>query len=422
VGHGPFDVVWVPGFVSNVDGYWELPSWAQTFERLASFCRLILWDKRGTGLSDPVERVPTLDERVDDLLAVMEASHSDQAALVGVSEGGPMALLFAATHPERVRSLVLYGTSPRASHAPDWEWGWTAEEIEGWLAELERRWGEDALIELFAPSQAGNEVARQLWGRYLRTGASPAMGRAVMEAAALIDCRAILSTITVPTLILHRRGDRVFRVEGARFMAERIPGAQLVELAGDDHLLSVGDPGPVLDEIELFLTGALPRTAVDRVLATVLFTDIVGSTARAAELGDRRWREVRERHDAVVRYELERFGGREVKTLGDGFLATFVGPSRAIACAKAVCGAVSSLGLGVRAGLHTGECEVSDDDVGGLAVHIASRVASLAGAGEVLVTATVKDLVVGSEFEFVKRGTHELRGVPGEWPLFSVET
>lgn len=421
VGAGPFDAVWISGFVSNVDLYWELPPWAKTFERLASFCRLILWDKRGTGLSDPVDRVPTLDQRVDDLLAVLDAAGAGQVSLVGGSEGGPMALLFAATHPERVRSLVLYGTSPRPMWAPDWPWGWTDEVLAGRLAELEARWGEDALMDWFAPSQSDNETAKRVWGRYLRAGASPAMGRAVLEAAAQIDCRALLRAVNVATLILHRRGDRVFSVEGARFMAQRIPGARLVEFPGDDHLLSIGDPGPILDEIERFLTGTRPRAVVDRVLATVLFTDIVGSTAQVAELGDRRWGEVRDRHDAMVRGELERFGGREIKTLGDGFLSTFAGPSRAIACASAICQTVSSLGVEVRAGLHTGECEVSADDVTGLSVHIAARVAALAGAGEVLVTTTVKDLVIGSDFRFEERGVHELRGVPGQWPLFRLD-
>lgn len=414
------DIVWLPGFVSNVDLQWELAPWAQTFERLASFSRLILWDKRGTGLSDPVDRVPTLDERVEDLLAVLEAAGSGRPALVGVSEGGPTALLFAATHPDRVSRLVLYGTSPRPRYADDWPWGWTAETLDEWLAELDRKWGEDALLEVFAPSMAGTETAVHSWGRYLRAGASPSMGRALLNSAARIDCRPILSTINVPTLVLHRCGDRVFDVEGARFMANEIPQAQIVEFAGEDHLLSIGDPGPILDEIERFVTGTAPQPPAESVLATVLFTDIVGSTVLAARLGDRRWHELRQRHDAVVRSELGRFGGREVKTLGDGFLAMFAAPSRALSCATAIRDAVASVGLEVRAGLHTGECRVTADDVSGLTVHISARVAAAAGPSEVLVTSTVKDLVVGSDFGFVDCGTQPLRGVPGDWRLFRV--
>jgi pimeloyl-ACP methyl ester carboxylesterase len=420
LGEGPLDVVFIPGFVSNVEFWWELPGTTRIFERLASFSRVVLWDKRGTGLSDPVDRVPTLDERVDDLMAVMDTVGSERAAFFGVSEGGPMGLLFAATHPERTAALVLYGASPRFSSSPDWEWGWSADEITERLDEIERDWGDAALISLFAPSQADNEALRHAWGRYQRTGASPAMGRAVYEALCETDCREVLPAISVPTLILHPTGDRVASVKAARYMAQQIPGAQMVEFPSDDHLLLMLDPDAIVDEIEQFLTGVRHEAQSNRVLATVMFTDIVGSTVRAAELGDHRWRDLLATHDAAVRRELKRFEGREVKTTGDGFLATFTAPSRAIACACALRDTLRQLGIDVRVGLHTGECEIMGADVGGLAVHTGARVAAHAGAGEVLVSSTVKDLVAGARIGFVDRGTHELKGVPGEWRLFAV--
>ncbi len=420
LGEGPLDVVFIPGFVSNVEFWWELPGTTRIFERLASFARVILWDKRGTGLSDPVDRVPTLDERVDDLMAVMDAVGSERAAFFGVSEGGPMSLLFAASHPERTTALVLYGASPKFSSSPDWEWGWSADEIAERLEEIERDWGDAALISLFGPNQVDNEAVRHAWGRFQRTGASPAMGRAVYEALCELDCREVLSAIGVPTLILHPVGDRVADVRAARHMAQRIPGAQMVEFPSDDHILIMLDPDAIVDEIEQFLTGVRHETQSNRVLATVMFTDIVGSTVRAAELGDQRWRDLLATHDAAVRRELKRFEGREVKTTGDGFLATFAAPSRAIACACALRDAVHQFGIDVRVGLHTGECEIMGDDVGGLAVHTGARVAALAGAGEVLVSSTVKDLVAGARIGFADRGTHELKGVPGEWRLFAV--
>jgi pimeloyl-ACP methyl ester carboxylesterase len=420
VGEGPSDVVFIPGYVSNVEFFWELPAMARVFERLASFSRVILWDKRGTGLSDPVADVPSLDQRTDDLMAVMDAAGCERASFFGVSEGGPMGLLFAAAHPERTSALVLYGASPKFSSSPDWEWGWSAEEIASRFDEIERDWGEGALLSLFAPSQADSEPVRLAWGQFQRTGASPSMGRAVYEALCEIDCREILSAITVPTLILHVTGDQVAHVNAARYMAQRIPGAQMVEFPGDDHILLMLEPDPIVDEIEQFLTGVRHEAHSNRVLATVMFTDIVGSTVRAAELGDHRWRDLLATHDAAVRRQLRRFEGREVKTTGDGFLATFSAPSRAIACACAVRDAVRQVGIDVRVGLHTGECEIMGDDVGGVAVHTGARVAALAGSGEVLVSSTVKDLVAGSRIEFIDRGPHELKGVPGEWRLFAV--
>ncbi len=422
VGDGPLDLVFIPGYVSNVEYYWEMPGTARALERLASFSRLIVWDKRGTGLSDPVAKPPTLDERSEDLRAVMDAAGSERAALFGISEGGPMGLLFAAAHPDRTVALILHGASPKFSASSDWPWGWSREEIDRRLDELERDWGEGALLDLFAPSRADDPVARQIWGRFQRTGASPAMGRAVYEALVELDCRDILPAIRVPTLIVHRTGELVAKVEAARYMAEQIPGARLVELPGIDHAFTMGDWVPVVDEIEQFLTGVRHQRAFDRVLATILFTDIVASTARAAELSDHRWRNLLADHDALVRRELDRFGGREVKRTGDGFLALFTGPSRAIACACAVRDGVRPLGIEIRAGLHTGECEMTADDVEGLAVHIAARVAALAGPGEVLVSSTAKDLVAGSGIEFDDGAVQVLKGVPGEWRLFAIRS
>lgn len=420
LGDGPIDLVMVPGFVSNVEHYWEMPTVPELFDRIASFSRLILWDKRGTGLSDPVSGVPTLEERIDDLKAVLDAVGSERTALWGVSEGGPMSVMFAATYPERTSELILYGTTPRFSRAPDFPSGWSDEFAATQLAAIEEHWGEGALIETFAPSYADDPLACQLWGRFQRAGASPAMARRVLEALAEIDVREILPAVNVPTLILHRTDERVATVEGARYMAEQIPGARLVEFEGSDHLPMFGDSHALIDEMEEFLTGERRTRPVDRVLSTVLFTDIVGSTERAAELGDRGWRELLSRHDELVRRQLSRFGGREVKHTGDGFLATFDGPARGVRCASDIAEAVRIAGLEIRAGLHTGECELRASDIGGMAVHIAARVMSLAGPGEVLTSSTVKDLVVGSGLQFADRGLHPLKGVPDEWRLYAV--
>lgn len=422
VGEGPLDLVFTPGFVSNVDHWWEIPNSVRFIERLASFSRLIIWDKRGTGLSDPSARVPTLEERVDDLGAVLDSTGSERAVLFGVSEGGPMNLLFAATHPERTAALVLYGTSPKFYAGRDWPWGWQPEEVKGWLEEIDDCWGDGALIEVFAPTYADNEAYRRLWGRYLRAGASPAMGRAVVEALRELDCREILPAIRVPTLIVHRVGDRIASVNAARYMAQRIAGAKLVELPGEDHVHNVGDQDSILDEIEEFLTGMRRGPEIDRVLLTVLVIEIVGSTERAAEMGDQRWREVLQVHADAVRREITRFDGREVRTTEDVFLVAFSGPSRAIRCACAIRHRVLQLGIQVRAGLHTGECELIGDNVGGLALHIGTRVAALAAPNEILLSNTVKDLTVGSGLQFEDRGAYTLRGVPGEWHLFTLKS
>ena len=419
-GEGDLDLVFVPGFVSNIEHYWEMPKVPDLLERLGSFARVAMFDKRGTGLSDPVAEPPPLEQRMDDMQAVMDAAGMERAALFGVSEGGPASVLFAATYPDRTSALVLYGSTPRFRTDADISWGATDEQVELTLAETSRTWGDGALLRVFAPTAADEDPGmEEVWGRFQRASASPAMARAVVAALFEIDVRDILSTIRVPTLILHRAGDLIAPVEGARMMAERIPDARYVEFEGADHVPFTGDFNPVLDEMEEFLTGARQARPLDRVLATVMFTDIVDSTRRAADAGDRGWRDLIERHDELTRRQLERFRGQEVKTLGDGFLATFDGPARAIECACAIRDGVGTHGREVRAGLHTGECELYGDDVRGMAVNIGARVGALADANEVLVSSTVKDLVVGADLRFTERGEHELKGVPGTWRLYA---
>jgi class 3 adenylate cyclase len=328
-------------------------------------------------------------------------------------------VLFAATYPERASSLVLYGSTPRFRTDTDISWGATDEQIELMLSQTEHTWGDGALLGIFAPTFAEDRDMQRAWGRFQRASASPAMARAVIASLFEIDVRDILTTIRIPTLILHRKGDLVAPIEGARLMAEQIPDARLVEFEGDDHVPFTGDFEPAMDEMEEFLTGTRQARPLDRVLATVMFTDIVDSTRRAADAGDRRWRELIERHDEVTRRQLDRYRGQEVKTLGDGFLATFDGPARGIECACAIRDGVSPLGLEVRAGLHTGECELHQEDVRGMAVNIGARVGAVAEANEVLVSSTVKDLVVGADLEFADRGEHELKGVPGTWRLYA---
>src|SRR5512132_2399584 len=422
VGDGPIDLVLVLGFATHLELQWQSPPQARFFERLASFSRLIIFDKRGTGLSDPVAEVPTLELRIDDVRAVMDAAGSEQAALFGISEGGPMSVLFAATHPERVSALVLHGAMGRTTEAPDYPWAAPAEALRESAAEfIAPNWGQDAegMLELFSPSFAGTPESAEFTARMERSSASPAMVQQLFEMFLDIDVRAVLPTIRVPTLVIHRRGDRVVNRRAGEELASQIPGARYVELPGIDHVPWAGDSDAVLGEVEEFLTGARSAAEPDRVLATVMFTDIVGSTERAAELGDARWRELLAAHQAAVRRELERFKGREVKTLGDGLLATFDGPARAIRCGRAIVESARSLDLDIRIGLHCGEVEVMDEDVGGIAVHIAARVGALAGAGEVLVTSTVKDLVAGSGIQFTDRGAKQLKGIPDEWRLFA---
>lgn len=424
VGEGPIDVVLVPGFATQVELLWELPPVARYFNRMASFSRLLLFDKRGTGLSDPVADVPTLEQRIDDVRAVMDAAGSDRASLMGISEGGAMSALFGATHPERVTSLVLYGAMARTTQAPDYPWASPADALRESAAEfIAPYWGQqgEVMAETFAPTMMGSDPqAFDALARLQRSAASPAMIQQIFEMFLDVDVRAVLPTIHVPTLVIHRRGDRVVNWRAAKEMAAQIPTARYVELPGIDHLPWAGDADGVLGEVEEFLTGVRSVPEPDRVLSTVMFTDIVASTERAGALGDARWRDLLSEHQAAVRRELARFRGREVKTLGDGSLATFDGPARAVRCGQSIVAAARSLGLEVRIGLHSGEVELTGDDVSGIAVHIAARVGSLATAGEVLASSTVRDLVAGSGIRFADRGAKHLKGIPDEWRLFAV--
>jgi pimeloyl-ACP methyl ester carboxylesterase len=422
VGEGTFDLVYVPGWVSNIEMMWEEPSLALFLRRLASFSRLVLFDKRGTGLSDRVanDELPTLEQRMDDLRAVMDEVRSERAVLFGHSEGGNMCLLFAATHPERTIALITIGIYAKRLRSDDYPWAPTPEEREAEAVELEKGWGTAVDLGYYAPSRVGDERFRSHLAAYLRRSASPGAAAALLRMNSNIDVRDVLPTIRVPTLVMHETGDRDVHVEEGRYIASRIPGATFVELPGDDHLFWVAHADAVADEIEAFLTGVRPLPQPDRVLATVLFTDVVGSTEKAVALGDRRWKALLESHDAIAAREIERFRGERVKATGDGVLATFDGPARALRCAVAMGEAVRGIGLELRAGLHTGECELRPADVAGIAVHTAARIAALAGPGEILASSTVKDLVAGSGIEFEDRGVHELKGVPGGWRLFAV--
>ena len=420
IGDGPLDLVVVPGWVSNIDCFWEDPSMEVSLLRLASFSRLILFDKRGTGLSDRITFTPTLEERMDDVRAVMEAVGSKKAALLGYSEGGPMCILFAATYPQRTHSVVMVGSYARRLQAPDYPFGHSQRESEAFIEMIRREWGGPVGLEERAPALAADESFRNWWARLLRNGASPSAAVALARMNADIDVRHILPAIQVPTLVIHRTGDRAIPVACGRHMAEQIPGAKYIELPGDDHLYWIGSSDEVLDEIQSFLTGVRQSPQPDRVLLTVMFTDIVDSTRNAAEMGDQRWHNLLARHHELIRKELAFFNGREIDNAGDGFLATFDGPARAIRCACAISEAIRQWGISVRVGLHTGECELQGDKPEGLAVHIGARVASLARTDEVLVSSTVKDLVAGSGLEFDDLGTHELKGVPDRWHLFRV--
>jgi class 3 adenylate cyclase len=422
VGEGELDLVYVPGWVSNVEYVWTYPPLEHFLRRLATFSRLILFDKRGTGLSDAValDKLPTLEQRMDDVRAVLDAVGSERAALFGHSEGGAMCMLFAATHPERVKALVLLSVYAKRLRSDDYPWAPTAEEREAEARGLEERGWADVDTGYYAPSRLDDrEFDRWLRG-WLRNGASPRAAAALLRMNSRIDVREVLPTIGVPTLILHRTDDRDVKPEEGRYIAERIAGARFVELPGDEHVIAAGEVDRLADEIEQFLTGSRPAPEADRVLTTLLFTDIVGSTDRAVALGDREWRDLLDRHHALVRAELERHRGREIDTAGDGFLATFDGPARAVRCACAIRDAVRTVSLEVRAGVHTGEVQLRGDGVAGIAVHAGARIAALAGAGEVLVSRTVTDLTAGSGLVFEPRGEHELKGVPGPWQVYAV--
>jgi pimeloyl-ACP methyl ester carboxylesterase len=419
-GEGEIDLVVVPGFVTHVELIEEHPLPARFMRRLATFARVITYDKRGQGLSDRPADPPTLENSMDDLHAVLDAAESEKTVVVGVSEGGPMSMLFAATYPERVSSLVLYGTYAKMVEGPDYPHGVPNSALDRWGELMRQDWGGPVGVHLWAPTMDGDAEFTEWWGRLLRQGTSPAGALALVDLYRELDVRSALSSISAPTLILHRSDDRIVRVDQARYLAEHIPGARYVELPGNDHLIWVGDQDAILAEAEEFLLGSHLGPEPERALATVLFTDIVGSTERAAELGDRGWRDLIERHDAIVRRQLRIHRGREVKTLGDGFLATFDGPARAIRCAAAVRDELAAIGVEIRVGIHTGEVELVGDDVSGMAVNIGARIGALADAGELLVSSTVRELVVGSGLEFDDRGPHALKGAPGEWRLFAV--
>lgn len=418
-GEGPLDLVFVPGFVSHVELIWDEPTVAAFFRRLASFARLVVFDKRGQGLSDRLGRPPTLEDSMDDLRAVMDAAGCERPALFGISEGGPMAALFAASHPERVSSLVLYGTYARMVEAPDYPIGLPGSALDNWTERIRREWGGPIGVDLWAPSALGDRGFEDWWARLLRYGTSPAGAIALMALYRELDVRVALPAIEAPTLVVHCRGDRMIPLSQGRYLADHIPGSRFTELPGNDHLVFTGAE-LLLDETQEFLVGSRGASESERALATILFTDLVDSTAKAAELGDRAWRRLLERHDAAVRRQLALHRGREVKTVGDGFLATFDGPARAIRCAASLRDELAPLGLEVRAGIHTGEVELIGEDVGGIAVNIGARIGAAAGAGEVLVSSTVRELVVGSGLEFADRGVRVLKGVPGEWRLFAI--
>jgi class 3 adenylate cyclase len=422
VGDGPIDLVYVPSWISQVEHYWDEPVVARYFNRLASFSRLIMFDRRGSGLSDPVLRAPALEEQMDDVVAVMDAAQSERAAVFAQLEGGAMAAMFAATHPERTTALVLYEAMPRMSWAPDYDWPPRREEREAFLsAGGLLNWGDGSRIVGLAPKSSSNPRLRQWFARLERLAASPGTAAKLMMMNAEIDVRAVLPSIQMPTLVIHRTHDQFVDIRHSRYLAEHIPGARLVELPGEEAISFGSDSQPLVDEIEEFLTGARQARDSERILATVMFSDIVDSTKHAAGMGDRRWRDLLESIEAAVIRELSRFRGRAVKTMGDGFLATFDGPARAIRCATAIRDAArSQFGLEIRAGLHTGEIEVIGSDVGGIAVHIGARVGASAAPGEVLVSGTVKDLVAGSGILFQDRGERELKGVPGTWRLWAV--
>jgi class 3 adenylate cyclase/alpha-beta hydrolase superfamily lysophospholipase len=432
IGEGPPDLVYVPGWISHLDLYWEEPSVAQFLRRLASFSRLIVFDKRGIGLSDPVppENMPNLEERTDDVRAVLDAAGSERAAVLGQGYGCPIALFFAASHPERVTHLVLYAPTVKAGlRTDDYPWGPSEEDQRAWR-DATAEWGTDEFAESWvarlAPSAADDRQFVGWAARMMRTAASPATFRAFGRMQSLMDAREVLPLIHVPTLILGRTDACLPKgpvdvppLEEARYTADRISGAKLATVPGRDYLPWVGDQESIVAEVGKFVTGAAPAREADRVLLTVLFTDIVDSTKRAAELGDKRWRELLERHNALVRRHIDEYRGREVDRAGDGFMTTFDGPARAIRCAQAIVASAAREGVEIRAGVHSGEVELLEQGIGGIAVHVGARVAGLAAPGEVLVTTTVRDLVAGSGIAFVERGSHELKGVPGEWDLLS---
>jgi pimeloyl-ACP methyl ester carboxylesterase len=422
IGNGPIDLVFVPEWWNEVEGMWDQPMLADVLHRLASFSRLICFDRRGIGVSDPIPlgATPVLDDWLDDLRAVMDAVDSRRTVLVGCSGGGPFCALFAATSPERVSSLVLVNSFGRIARAADYPIGIPVDFLERSLGYIHEQWGTGELLDLLAPSLVDDLQFRRWWARYQRHSLSPGSAGSIQRMLFEIDVRDVLPVIQAPTLVLHRVDDQFFRVTHSRYLAESIPDARLIELPGSDHVFFAGDADALVDEIERFVTGARVATTSSRMLATLLFTDIVGSTGQAVEMGDRAWRTLLDRHHAEIRHQLERFRGHEIDTAGDGFFATFDGPTHAVRCALRIVEAVRELGLDVRAGVHTGEVEVRRDGLSGVGLHIGARVAATAAGGEVLVTRTVRDLAAGSGLTFEDRGSHVLKGVPDEWQLYQV--
>jgi class 3 adenylate cyclase/pimeloyl-ACP methyl ester carboxylesterase len=423
VGDGPIDMLFLPGWISQIEQLWEAPANRRFLERLAAFTRLILFDSRGTGLSDRVLEEYTLEQEARDAIAVLDAAGSERAAVFTYAIGGLVGAQLAVDHPERIGALVMYASTARASWAPDYDWALTPEQREELIEANVAEWGQvnSAAMSSFAPSMGEDPALAAWFARLQRLAASPGEARMIFKALIDLDVRDALPRIRVPALVMHRPQEQVWDVRNSRYLAEHIPGARYVELDGVDSFPFVGDSDAIIEEIEEFITGVRTGGEVERALLTVMFTDIVDATSRAARVGDGRWRDLLSDHDEQVRLEFARFGGREVKTFGDGFLATFAGPpSRALRCALAVTRAAQALGVEVRVGMHTGECELIGDDVGGMAVHIASRVSGLAAPSEVLVSGTVFGTVVGGPFTFEDRGFHELKGVPGRWPLFAL--
>jgi class 3 adenylate cyclase len=419
---GPRDLVYLPGLWSHIEHVWRDPSMARFLHGLASFSRLITLDTRGSGLSDRTAGFPLLEKQIDDVLAVMDAVGSDQATIFGASQSGPLASLMAASHPDRVTHLVLYGSYATNRVAEDHPWGRSVEWVDEYLERANKEWGLGTDADLVAPSRQGDPTFREWWARLERYSNAPGDAMAYIRSHSQDDVRAVLPAISVPTLVMHRRDDRYRPFALGQYLADHIPGAQLVDLPGKDHLPYLGDTESILSAVEEFVTGSRRGRSAQRVLATVLFTDIVDSTGVAVALGDAKWRELLDQHNRIVREELAKFRGHEVNTAGDGFLATFDGPGRAIDCAVSIRGALEPFGVHIRAGIHTGEIEVIDDDIGGIGVHIGARVAALAEVDEVMVSRTVKDLVAGSGAQFTDRGNHQLKGIPEEWHLYSVST
>lgn len=420
VGDGARDLVYLPGIFAHIELQWEEPSYARFLQRLSSFSRLIMFDTRGTGLSDHAVQLPLLEHQMDDVTAVLDAVGSERAVLFGFSQSGPMAALYAATHPGRTEALVLYGAYASAAAKPDYPWGRSPEWIKEFHMALDTSWGEGVFLMDVAPSRQDDAAFRRWWGRFERYSSAPGNALAFGQAHSQDDVRDVLPTISVPTLVIQRPADSYRDAGHGRYLANRIPEAKYVEVPGSDHLPYVGDQDAILDELEEFLTGVRPAADPQRVLATLLFTDMIGSTEMVADVGDREWRNLLDGHRMIAERALERYRGRLIKTMGDGLLATFDGPARAIRCAADMRDSVHELGLNIRAGIHTGEVELLGEDVGGIAVHIAARVSALAVSDEILVSRTVKDLVAGSGIEFEDRGAHALKGVPDEWHLFAV--